>query len=909
MALNTHAHNRPLDESIYPRSLDSEEGDPVLEEKNFGETSQQLVEELGRPRKSQLSTPSLFDNQFTAYEPLGSNNRNNSDPNHTASYPAAAIANTNRVPTERELVEDPLTSSEINRTEANTPGVQILLQPPEDGSSHGSRRKTESVHSGHSGHSDFTHVTPVEDFGLTVGMEHIREQIRNGQLCPKFSTRMRDDASTRSHQSDRDAALSESTDFKGIGDHLDDRPQIALPQEHPVKNKRIADQLENMVESKPQNEEFLPWDELLAVLHEANVERELAIHFPPGQVRELVSAICQEDPKRSRRIIMAILSSIADVPSIQHFIANDIFDADLPFLKNTSDVSNDAEHREEQPGRRYRTSKELPPTWPPRVGRSFRTEQYRFLVPFFDMPGNHVNFYRINEKGIILPFLLWDQEKEGGYGTVWKAQIHPAHHNWRPSTSTNTSQKIAKDENPIVAVKEIRSNDYEAYKQEVRVLERFSGSQKGHEHLIRLLMAFQHDSKYYLVFPLAEGGNLQHIWERTTKDPYNRCDVIWLLSQSRGITEGLWKIHQHKSWFANGGLAPSLDSDKNRGRHGDIKPQNILAFKTDVEGEYRLVISDFGLTRFHSALSVSNVPLNKIGGLSFTYRAPEFDQSPSTSQAYDMWGLGCLLLELISWFLLGNANGPKAFRILRNRDDEPSPGVLPHISNTVEDKFFNIIDEKAVVKRSVTQWIDKLRGLENCPTSISDLLKEIKTDLLVTTKDTRAKVDVFHANLTEILKTSKERLDYCVPTVRNAGVKKPVEATISAQCDSEESQDETPASRRQSSIIQHIIIRQRDNYRVSLDNSRQTTASLQQALGNVLGSDRVTSPLPQETRLPSPKRSDTTVKANNYKISGHSESNGAYEQQIPRTARVPNLTRNTSTLTETTANPSQDSGR
>jgi serine/threonine protein kinase len=211
-------------------------------------------------------------------------------------------------------------------------------------------------------------------------------------------------------------------------------------------------------------------------------------------------------------------------------------------------------------------------------------------------------------------------------------------------------------------------------------------------------MAFQHNSQYYLVFPLAEEGNLKDLWQKTRKQPTSQSDVQWVLKQCLGIADGLWKIHKHESWFANS-LAPSRDEDKNRGRHGDIKPQNILVFSE--KGQYRLVISDFGLTRFHSAHSISNVPLDKVGGLSRTYRAPEYDLQSTISQAYDMWSLGCLYLELISWLLLGFDNGPKKFAILRGEDDVPTPG-LPPLQNYTEDKFFNIHNNKPEVKKSVT---------------------------------------------------------------------------------------------------------------------------------------------------------------------------------------------------------------
>lgn len=206
-------------------------------------------------------------------------------------------------------------------------------------------------------------------------------------------------------------------------------------------------------------------------------------------------------------------------------------------------------------------------------------------------------------------------------------------------------------------------------------------------------MALQHGKKYYLLFPLAD-GNLVDLWKQVKISPSTPQHVRWILGQCRGIASGLRKVHNHNSWYNyenSANQSMQHDDERNKGRHGDIKPQNILCFPR-AGGTYRLVISDFGLTRFHSANSVSQVAHERVGGFSQTYRPPEYDMKFTISRAYDMWSLGCLFLEFISWFLLGWEEH-ELFAKARVKDDRDSP--------IGEDKFFNIIQGKPVVKQSV----------------------------------------------------------------------------------------------------------------------------------------------------------------------------------------------------------------
>jgi serine/threonine protein kinase len=128
------------------------------------------------------------------------------------------------------------------------------------------------------------------------------------------------------------------------------------------------------------------------------------------------------------------------------------------------------------------------------------------------------------------------------------------------------------------------------------------------------------------------------------------------------------------------------EANRKYGRHGDLKPENILWFKTyhnDNQAYFMglLKISDFGMTSFHESLSRSKLDPKSLG-VSPTYRAPEYDIKEHVSQSYDIWTLGCVLVEFVTWYLLG-WDGVDGFSKSRTEDDT-------NLKDIPEDCFFNV---------------------------------------------------------------------------------------------------------------------------------------------------------------------------------------------------------------------------
>lgn len=227
---------------------------------------------------------------------------------------------------------------------------------------------------------------------------------------------------------------------------------------------------------------------------------------------------------------------------------------------------------------------------------------------------------------------------------------------------------------------------------------------------MQLLVTMEYQGSYYLLFPWAD-GNLREFWRDHPQPQHTEERALWLAKQCYGLASGLNLVHNMGHTGSDPKALSAAVEPKLYGRHGDMKPENILLFKTfdDLPGLGELKIADFGLTRFHGRESRSNI--NPLGiPVSLTYRAPECDTGAKVSQNYDIWTLGCLFLEFITWYLIGWNAVNMEFSTNRMNED---------INEVKEDTFFKIVQLKtdgvddigAVIKPSVVD-VSQPQGLE-----------------------------------------------------------------------------------------------------------------------------------------------------------------------------------------------------
>ncbi|CAM1509805.1 Fc.00g001400.m01.CDS01 [Cosmosporella sp. VM-42] len=643
-------------------------------------------------------------------------------------------------------------------------GINTALQVPPPGSASESGRSDLS----------FASIVTVNDRGAEAHMAW-EESILSGHAHQKFPGHPSASTVRGNSRSLTKSVMKESeqSDFQGSSGQRDEANSSTVGNGIDVES--IGNEICDSFEQSAFNDSYyLSLDRLREILAPHVVWQLLRQEFDASTAARFEVEVLgnrSSDPKANlsrprRRRIFAILILVGTVKRLKEFIDSGIDDTNLPFIfepKKGPRSQTELCYCTHDRFRPYRFFAR----WPSKTAQDFSHYQQAIHVPFFKFPGDEISFYDLHHEST-LPFRYYEAHESGGYGSVRKAGIHHAHHDY----NGNTEQKEPQD----FAVKRLHVPNADDYLKEVHVFDKL-GIEKGDSlsnHLIPLQLTFKHGRDFFLMFPWAD-GNLKQFWERRKADPRDQATIRWFFNQSWGIARGLRKIHhlstEPKEAFdvsnASKMVLSPAPGDREWGRHGDIKPENILWFK-DYDGRQdHLVISDFGLTQFNSANSRSKVLQDQIQGFSGTYRPPDLHLDDQISQRYDVWSLGCVLLEFISWFLLGYQKGIDDFAAERTKDKAENP-------NSSEDKFFYLYEgtgdfkgrNGAKVKDSVIMWIRKLHNTEHCAEPLRGILDLIEYKMLVPNSQHRWDCDRVRNKLRDLQRHCINDRHYFVKKIR-----------------------------------------------------------------------------------------------------------------------------------------------
>jgi serine/threonine protein kinase len=319
-----------------------------------------------------------------------------------------------------------------------------------------------------------------------------------------------------------------------------------------------------------------------------------------------------------------------------------------------------------------------------------------------------------------------------------------------------------------VAIKKLIDPDKDDFKKEDTILRQLAP--KKHPHLLQLLATYEQTTctegvKYHFIFPLAD-DNLRDYWDKRMPNPeFDKPTVFWAINQMTGITGGLLQVHVHTVSISLGSKDGETMSVKPGeewfGRHGDIKPENILWFSEDSEyrdGRGVLKLGDFGLGRFHGLESRSKVPPGTISG-TITYEPPELKLRIPVSRAYDIWSLGCLFLEFATWLLKG-ANAVNDFADARAESNPSTPKMT-------DDSFFTVTQDmsSADVREGVKKWVRGLHQHPRCSQLIHDLLNLVMKEMLVVERDKRKEATMLHNTFLEFTTKAGKNMAYALQPV------------------------------------------------------------------------------------------------------------------------------------------------
>jgi serine/threonine protein kinase len=228
------------------------------------------------------------------------------------------------------------------------------------------------------------------------------------------------------------------------------------------------------------------------------------------------------------------------------------------------------------------------------------------------------------------------------------------------------------------------------------------------DHLIRGIAAISRNKRHYILFEWADGGNLRDFWTYNPSPVANDKTIMEFVEQMSGLSSGLATLHGDVHF-----------------RHGDLKPDNILVFHNPSTWLGTLKITDFATSRHHNVRTALRAQPTIARFGTAQYEAPEAatERRQPRSRLFDVWSMGCIMLESIIWLLYG-LEGLEAFH---NGDFKLSR----------ESNFYTITSPStAVVSQRVSTWTEAILQLDpECNNSsgsaLEDFIRLVRDRLLV----------------------------------------------------------------------------------------------------------------------------------------------------------------------------------
>lgn len=314
----------------------------------------------------------------------------------------------------------------------------------------------------------------------------------------------------------------------------------------------------------------------------------------------------------------------------------------------------------------------------------------------------------------------------------------------------------------MLAVKQLTRADEDVFRKERDMLNLLT--KVKHKHLISLLATYNFKGKHHMLFPYAP-ANLRTFWAAVPLPCWNADTYLWVLDQMTGLASALTATHQYQnspthdpkngrdgfSRFLTAGFrnVKVAEEEAQYGRHGDIKPDNLL-WRPDANSPGILILTDLGLREFNGRGSRSRINPIGLGG-SQTYIPPEHFLQKPVLRAFDIWGLGCVYLEFITWLLVG-AKAVEDFADSRlNNDLDPEVEDDAYYTVTVYGHTKN-----SSVRIAVTEHIHSLRKHPRCSKMIGEVLNLVEESMLKVEPRDRISAVELHERLRNLLQYSRQ---------------------------------------------------------------------------------------------------------------------------------------------------------
>lgn len=217
-----------------------------------------------------------------------------------------------------------------------------------------------------------------------------------------------------------------------------------------------------------------------------------------------------------------------------------------------------------------------------------------------------------------------------------------------------------------------------------------------------------------------------------------------MLKECQGLTEALTYIHQGITTHSADKSDVRMQSPSPY-RHGDLTPSNIVWFPDgDKIWNSRLSIVDFGESVIRDGSEFHGQGYTHRGtNFNWSYQPPESDSRSTldSTSAVDIWMLGCVFAEFITWYLLGATAVENDFAQARLEEDEKG-GIRVTL-----DAFYTNVDGRFIAKPGVVRWFDTLLLNPGCTDCVHDFIALARDGMLVAMPDQRIQAEILAAEL------------------------------------------------------------------------------------------------------------------------------------------------------------------
>jgi hypothetical protein len=328
--------------------------------------------------------------------------------------------------------------------------------------------------------------------------------------------------------------------------------------------------------------------------------------------------------------IFAILLLIGRGAYIGHFVHSGIDDSRLPLHALPEDVPI--------------------PSRDPEFFSAFYKCQWQFCAHTFEKSYNRSQLR--NET--VLPITSIRVIRTASNADLVQINIHPAYNRLSPDEATEATTYILKRYCVV---------DAEAYfEAELDAFRSLHLSGSGEGNLTAFYSTFEQHGTYNVLLEFADQGSLVDYFQKTP--PLRPEDIQTFWRNLLDVIKALDAIHKMPAGAANG---PRVL----QGWHGNINPTSILVISKQGGSKFdvHFKLADLGIDHFMTTMASRSSVATSTEHPSRAYDAPECSHEDnaglSARPEADMWSLGCILSDAVTWVVRG-IDGLEDYRIRRN---------------------------------------------------------------------------------------------------------------------------------------------------------------------------------------------------------------------------------------------------